>query len=121
MTAPNRQKIPDLFLGSFLVPEGAFFPGGIMTFLLLGLFYFSAEKWNLSKTRSDVFRSSISVISSPENCLRTLAVGNPIGTNNTSTESTLGETANEFSFPNLRRNIPIVNFFFCLKLELTVD
>lgn len=86
VTAPNKQKIPDLFPESVLVLKGAFFPGGIITLFIVVLVYLSSEKWNLPKTRSDVFRSSILVISCPENCLRTFAVGNPIDTNNTSSK-----------------------------------
>lgn len=120
VTAPNKQKIPDLFPESVLVLKGAFFPGGIITLFIVVLVYLSSEKWNLPKTRSDVFRSSILVISCPENCLRTFAVGNPIDTNNTSSKY-LGSNSKWIFLLKPTEKYSHCDFFFCFKPELTVE
>lgn len=44
VTAPNKQKIPDLFPETSLVLKGSFFPGGIITFFVVGLVLFLPRK-----------------------------------------------------------------------------
>lgn len=97
--------------------DGCFLSRKNHDFFIVGLFFFSPQKNGIFPGHAQIFLGHLFPWFLP---LKTVSEHLLLETPLTSTPSTLGETANEFSFPNTHKSIPIMNFFFCLKLELTV-
>lgn len=126
ITAPNKQKIPDLFPESFLVLKGAFFPGEIMTFCCCCCWvgFISPQKNGIFPKHAQIFLDHLFQWFLPlKIASEHLLLETPLTLMTHPLKVPWVKQQMNFPSQTHRKVFPLwfIFFFFCLKLELTVD